>query len=336
MKVDVSYVTTLPKIANAPYVKVNSNIKEEFRVVFMDLETGESVVRYGESNIPIYSNWKQYFTKWDIKVYNKNDALILHNLFDPTGKVIFIKIDGYALGDNISWIPFVEEFRKKWNCQVICSTFWNDIFIDAYPKIMFIKPNSVIHNVYAQYYIGASDDGNLKYSPIKSKYSPLQKIASSILGLNDMEIKPYVSKPLNRTIGKYVCISEFGSSSKKNWKGNWQIIVDYLKSIGYDVLVISKEKTSLRGVIDKTGDILLDNRIEDLNNCSLFIGVSSGLSWLAWSVGCPVFIISDVTPFWHEFSCIRVGDYKLQEVNYDNLHISSEDDVINRLSLFFK
>lgn len=331
MKIDVSYVTTLPKLANAPYVKVSSSNKEEFKVVFMDLDTGESIERYGESNVPIYSNWKQYFTIWDIKVYN-NDSLILHDVFNPIGKAIFIKIDAYALGDNIAWMPFVEEFRKKWNCHIICSTFFNELFIEAYPKIMFIKPNSVIHNVYAQYYIGAANDDNLKYSLIKTKYFPLQKVASSILGLDDIEIRSSVSKPLDKSIKKYICLSEFGSSPQKSWKGNWQIIVDHIKSLGYDVVVISKEKTSLNGVIDKTGDINLNDRINDLNNCSLFIGVSSGLSWLAWSVNCKVMIISDVTPLWHEFSCIRIGDPELKEVNYNNEYITKEDDVIKCIS----
>ncbi len=336
MKIDISYVTTLPKEANAPYVKVSSNIIEDYKVVFSDLKTGESVVRFGKSNKPIYSNWKQYFTKWDIKVYNKNDVLIKHDVFDPNNKVIFIKMDGYALGDNIAWIPFVEEFRKKWKCHIICSTFWNNLFIDVYPNIMFIEPNSKIHNVYAQYYIGASNDGNIKYSPIKTKNFSLQKVASVILGLDDMEIIPNVSKPLCKTINKYVCISEFGSSKEKNWKGDWQKVVDYIKSVGYDVVVISKEPTSLKNIINKTGDINIEERIKDLNDSSLFIGVSSGLSWLAWSVGCPVMIISDVTPFWHEFSCIRIGDSKLQEVNYNNKYCSSVENVINSLSKFFK
>ena len=35
------------------------------------------------------------------------------------------------------------------------------------------------------------------------------------------------------------------------------------------------------GVIDKSGDLPLEDRIGDLKNAELFIGTSSGLSWLA-------------------------------------------------------
>ena len=36
----------------------------------------------------------------------------------------------------------------------------------------------------------------------------------------------------------------------------------------------------------------INDVIEDMSTCDFFIGLGSGLSWLAWSVGLPVFIIS--------------------------------------------
>jgi autotransporter strand-loop-strand O-heptosyltransferase len=46
------------------------------------------------------------------------------------------------------------------------------------------------------------------------------------------------------------------------------------------------------GVIDKTGDLPLQDRITDIYNCEFFIGLGSGLSWLAWSLGKEVILIS--------------------------------------------
>ena len=92
--------------------------------------------------------------------------------------MVFIKIDASALGDNIAWISYVEEFRKKHNCNVICSTFYNDLFIDSFPNIHFIKPNIEIKNVYAQYYIGAHKKDDI-YSPIDVKNNSLQKLKNS-------------------------------------------------------------------------------------------------------------------------------------------------------------
>jgi ADP-heptose:LPS heptosyltransferase len=88
----------------------------------------------------------------------------------------------------------------------------------------------------------------------------------------------------------------------KTWHGGWQQVVDLLVNNGYEVHVISKEPTNLKRVINKTGDRPLAERINDLASSGYFIGVSSGLSWLAHSLGCHTFLISDFTPKNHEFS----------------------------------
>ena len=78
----------------------------------------------------------------------------------------------------------------------------------------------------------------------------------------------------------------------------------YLKALGYDVVCIDKDasygfgsnfNTMPYGCIDKTGDLPLEDRINDLYNCEFFIGISSGLSWLAWACEKPVVLISGFT-----------------------------------------
>lgn len=107
---------------------------------------------------------------------------------------------------------------------------------------------------------------------------------------------------------KYVCIAEHGTAQSKYWNNpnGWQWTVDYLNRQGYKVIAISKEKTKLNGVIDNTGDISIEKRISMLQHADFFIGISSGMSWLAWAVGIPVIMISGHTKSWYEFSCNRV------------------------------
>ena len=52
----------------------------------------------------------------------------------------------------------------------------------------------------------------------------------------------------------------------------------------------------------------MDDRIWYLKHCEFFIGVSSGLSWLAWACGKKVVMISGVTLPSNEFTtdCIRI------------------------------
>ena len=66
--------------------------------------------------------------------------------------------------------------------------------------------------------------------------------------------------------------------------------------------MISREFSALKNTINKSGDISIWERVNDLSDSAYFIGVSSGLSWLAHSLGCHTFLISDFTPFNHEFS----------------------------------
>ena len=47
-----------------------------------------------------------------------------------------------------------------------------------------------------------------------------------------------------------------------------------------------------KNAINKTGDFPLQERITDIHNCEFFIGLGSGLSWLAWALNKPVVLIS--------------------------------------------
>ncbi|PIV84052.1 MAG: autotransporter strand-loop-strand O-heptosyltransferase, partial [Candidatus Moranbacteria bacterium CG17_big_fil_post_rev_8_21_14_2_50_44_12] len=68
---------------------------------------------------------------------------------------VIIAMGSKALGDTIAWIPYVEEFRKKHNCNVYCSTWWNNVL--DYPDIHFIKPGDAVNDVYASYEVGCYD-----------------------------------------------------------------------------------------------------------------------------------------------------------------------------------
>jgi len=336
----VSYVTTLPKEGNAPRVTITGKGDEEFRVNFHErTDEGLSLVSSGicRTNQTIYAKAKQWYTPWVISIIDKHDYEVHAERFYPADRVVFIKIDAYALGDTIAWMPYVDVFRKKHNCRVICSTFHNDILVNAYPNIMFAKPNTQIENIYAQFYIGASNDENPYYSPIKANEHPLQDVAARVLGLKPMEIRPDLGSQIShipsRIEGEYVTISEFGSTENKHWKGDWQKVVNYFIERGIEVVVISKEKTSLTGVTDKSGDYPLIDRMIDLQHAKMHLGVSSGLSWLAWSVGTHVVMISDVTPSWHEFNTdiTRLNANKLYAVNYLAEAQTTIDEVLKKL-----
>jgi len=89
----------------------------------------------------------------------------------------------------------------------------------------------------------------------------------------------------------------------KYWNNDqgWINTVEYLNNLGYKVYCIDKnysfgaiEKMNLipHNAIDKTGDVSLHERIKQICSADFFIGLGSGLSWLAWACKKPVIMIS--------------------------------------------
>ena len=219
---EFSYKTTLPKDANAPNVTIKGYSDNEYDILFYVVnQNGLNLTNSvkGKVNQTVTSNVVQWVVDWYIEV-RLNGKLLVSDRFNPSGKIVFIKMDAHALGDNIAWIPYIEEFRKRYNCTVICSTFKNDLFKNVYKDILFVKPNTTIDNVYAQYYIGSSYDGNIKYSPVSASKTSLQFVDTSILNLPPVELRPTLENQLKKIKyqKKYVCISEHASDQKKGWK----------------------------------------------------------------------------------------------------------------------
>jgi autotransporter strand-loop-strand O-heptosyltransferase len=267
----------------------------------------------------------KYCINWRVEVYNKGNLVFEHN-WNPQGKRVYIHLDSGALGDTIAWFPYVEEFRKTFMCDVICSTFHNDWFEKNYPKIEFIKPGTQVEDLYAMYTIGwFYEDKKVIFDkiPIDFKKYPLQQTASEILGLKYSEVKPIITTLDKKTDieGDYVIIAPHASAHAKYWNhpGGWQTIIDYLNNNGYKVVILTAEPLgdewhdsklggTLHGVIDKTGyNIALEDRMVDIRDAKLFIGVGSGLSWLSWALNTPTIMISGFSYPYTEFQdCERI------------------------------
>ena len=332
MKFKISYKTTSPLQEGAPIIYCYSELNDsDYTAYLKDLTTGNIIIIPITPETKQISSKRQWFTKWEVIIKDTNDKIVFYDMFNPTNKVVFIKSDAKALGDNLAWMPYIEEFRIKNNCIVVCSTFFNELFINSYPDILFVEPNIQIQNVYAQYYIGTHNIMNYCYQTSLYLNNPLQKIASDILGLEYKEIKPNIGVPLNIPKKKQVTLSEYASLKVKEWNipGGWQAIVDLFVKYGYEVIVISKEFSYLKNITNKSGDRPLQERIYDIANSEYHIGLSSGLSWLAWAANTHTFLISDFTPPYHEFQSNSTRIYNKEDIR---LAISYEE-VLNPISI---
>jgi len=317
-----SYLEYRINFVDGAKVEILGKNKLDFEVEFCDKNTNDTIYKTLISTNSWCATNIKYYKEYKINI-KYNDTLLISHEFDLKNKNVLIKFDSKSIGDTLAWIPYVDEFRKKHNCNVYCSTFWNDWFIGQYSEIKFISPdNDNIQNLYAKYSIGWYQPQDLTRNPYDYKKIPLQKTASDILGLDYKEIVPKINIPngVRPIEDKYVCIAQFSTANSKHWhypckdsnKG-WQILVDWLNSQGYKVMVISKQPTNLKNVIDKTGNFPIEHRINELKWCEFFIGIGSGLSWLAWATGKKVVMISGFSN--------PICEFKSNNINVHNFNV---------------
>jgi autotransporter strand-loop-strand O-heptosyltransferase len=252
---------------------------------------------------------RNYYTNWRTEIYEDGN-LIYNEFMNLENKKVYVSFESKSLGDTLSWIPYVDEFRKKHNCKMVVSTFLNNLLENQYPDIEFVSPNQTVHNLHALYRIGWFYTPEGKYDtnrhPYDPKSQPLQKTASDILGLEFKEIKPNVKYP-RLPKKKKVGIGIHGTAQSKYWNNpdGWQEVVNYLIGKGYEVVIYSKEENGYMGNKHPYGATKfkegpLNNLIYDMSTCEFFIGIGSGLSWLAWSIDLPVVLISGFSEKWTE------------------------------------
>jgi autotransporter strand-loop-strand O-heptosyltransferase len=94
-----------------------------------------------------------------------------------------------------------------------------------------------------------------------------------------------------------------------NFFGNygWQQLVNEIVNSGFVVSNVSYENTmSLKNVTGFHGHDDIRVALNEILSSRVFVGLSSGLAWLAWAYNVPVVMISGFTKEHNEFDCFRV------------------------------
>lgn len=322
-----------------------------FRVIFFDDRSGEIV---HDSEIKI-NHWtkasRKYFTDWRVEVWSGKEK-IHEEKMDLHNKEVLILFTSKALGDTIGWVAYADAFRKKHGCKLTLQCSQPQIFKESYPEIDFFPVDTFDmedHRWYSSFLVEygvLSDDQKVGMSTLNKNFQsgrgvlyqemnlqdehknlrhphliPLLSICSDALGLEERELRTHIKnpKPEERPIPeKYICISEFASSpGMKEWnnKIGWEKLVEKLRSSGYKVVSISREKSNLKNVTKINGEVPLEDRIWYLHHCEFFVGLASGLAWLAWACGKKVVMISGFSMDWHEFQ-----EDNIRIINKDGCH----------------
>jgi len=299
---------------DGPRVEILGDIEEEYQVSFIDRDTNNLVYSSTIKNNMWSAVGIKYYTNWSVTVKRKDEILVTHDL-NLAGKNVKIVLDSESIGDLFAYIGAVSEFQKKHNCRVHCVVFHRELltlFKNSYSNINFVSVNERDEDFYAIYRIGWFNEweGRLTKSP---QHMCLGNIASDVLGFRRRDFKPVISyKQIPKPAQKYVCIGVQSTAQFKYWNNpkGWDEVVAYLNKLGYEVWCIDRHSTfgtaecqnhMPKGCVDKTGAYSLEERLAQLANADFFIGLSSGLSWMAWTVNTPVILISGIGEPWTEF-----------------------------------
>lgn len=283
-----------------PFLEIKGNSDSNFKVQFLDEKGSIAYENTIKANSWVKLN-RQYFTAWTAKVW-QDGHLIYKNTLNLANKRVFIVIDSKSLGDTIAWSGYALKFQEKHNCHVVMSSFWNKIL--DYPELELVEPGTTV-NCYALYRIGWKWDENKE--PVLCNTIPLQQAATNILGLEFKEVKPKLKDTYEIPRQPvYVAIATNSTMECKFWtREGWQIVINYLHELGYDVYNVSKEDNPFDNCT-KIDDTSIENTMDVIAGAKIFIGLSSGLSWLAWALNKKVVMISNFTKADHEFDCYRV------------------------------
>lgn len=251
---------------------------------------------------------RKYYVPFRITVVNvSNNNVVLNEVMDLTGKNVAILLPIGTLGDILAWFPAIAQFQRMHNCRTICTMAPDiaEILRDQYPDITFTSPGQVDSStLYATYRIGLFFGGDTTHQPVDFRYTGFHNNAAHILGLPPLSEPPALNLTASRVINEpYVCIATQSTCQAKYWNNGfgWSEVVSHVKSLGYRVLCIDKLACHghefvwnhiPREAEDFTGNRPLQERVDILRHASFFIGLGSGLSWLAWACRIPVVLIS--------------------------------------------
>ena len=303
-----------------------------FRVKVSDFDSGQIFFDKYISGGRLLS-FEQYFVRWHVEVFLDDKKAFSHTL-NLEGQPVAVMFGTPALGDTLAVLPYLREFQKIHRCKLsLCpNDNLRELIAHLYPDIALI--DKLTFETYATYYpVMLMSD--FPFTPADLRNVSITRVGGILFGIDYLVPKAVFKPNLPPVTNEpYVCIAVQSTGAGKCWlyPGGWDIVVDYLKSLGYRVFCIDKEEEiksegyTIRrpdAAENFTGNHPLLERANMLNHAQFFIGLGSGLSWLADAVDCPVVMIAGFSQDWCEFyTPYRVANRKVCNGCFNDPHVN--------------
>ena len=234
-------------------------------------------------------------------------------------KTVYIHLLSNSMGDTIASTPYVSEYAKKHNAKVYFRIYDPYIFLlkDSYKDIEFVGRNANIE------YDQKIDLDYVFFKSVQGGYAEQ-------LGFDSPKyIRPVISiSELPRPIkNKYVSTGVHSTCQLKYWNHpnglrsqgdslNWNELSGILRKRGYTPVTVEKDEMYgtppfFNGIPSKSNKQIgktLQEAVNIIKHSEFYIGLSSGMSWVAHALGKKVVMISNFTEDWNEFD-LSLDDY---------------------------
>jgi len=259
---------------------------------------------------------------------------------------IFFKASG--LGDSIGWMGQAERYQKATGDKVDVFCKFNDIFgaknINIYPRSSPLIQDTYDHSFVIDYH-GWERPPHLTNEVKDIKEGGLIQMASEILGFEEIEeIKPVLKfKPKNIKLKRpTVSMASLSTMQQRLWtlNGGWNKVCAYLKRRRIDVVSLDHHPQFGAGVAsgdipaltsipsaskNKTG-LPLRTVASYINKSLFFMGLSGGLSWLAWALNKPVvMVVGPISERYHFKNPYLIQNKNVCHACWDNHDMGFED-----------
>ena len=234
---------------------------------------------------------------------------------------ILVFVESFSIGDTTAALPYIEKFQSiNPNDDVYASiSDWLIPFFEpVYSSLKFVGKESDI-----QY------DKILPLKYEEYNKSIQQGYAEQLGFINGEYIRPKIILPeLNRPIkNKYITIGIHSTAQLKYWNHpagrqaqttstQWNELCSLIRKSGHTPVVVEQNEMfgipPLRnGMPRKANKKFGQSFLESMNliyHSEFYIGLSSGMSWIAHAMGKKVAMIANFTEDWNEFD-LSLDDY---------------------------
>ena len=228
---------------------------------------------------------------------------------------VLVEIVSNSLGDTVGAVAIISKYQQQNNYEVSVISNYPNLFKKSYPNLKFIGRNETITESYDH---RISTTYKFEF-PLMEGYSKDFGITTEGISLKVDSVNG--QRPIKN---KYVCIGVHSTAQCKYWNypGGWDMLSKMLRKKGLTPVVVERDelfgiKEHMNGLpqsaVKKVG-MKFSDVLNHIQHCEFYIGISSGLSWVAQGLGKPTVIISNVTSKDNEFldeKTLRIYDEKI-------------------------